>query len=215
MHFNKSKVLSYMILFLILFYTLMSNCLIVASASMSTEIPLVETAAATKTTIIPMSTQFMPTEKPTYVIDKTQEWRVNAIKEAIIKGTIKASETYFDVTEDERDLLARLVHCEANTESLECQKAVVSVIFNRLKDGTWGDSLEEVIFAKHQFTPATSGKIYNVEPTEQNYEAVDDVIQNGPTLPDNVKFFRADYHFKWENYVGYLVLDKTYFGYLK
>ena len=52
---------------------------------------------------------------------------------------------YYSVTEEERLLIAQLVYREANTESLECQKAIVSVLFNRLACGKWGDTIEEVI----------------------------------------------------------------------
>jgi hypothetical protein len=119
------------------------------------------------------------------------------------------------VTPEERLLLAQLVYREANLESLECQKAVVSVVFNRLDAGKWGDTLHEVIYYKNAFTPATSGLLEGVEPTDTNFEAVEFDIQNGPTLPTEVRYFRSGHHFSWENYEGYIVLDNTYFGYFK
>lgn len=119
------------------------------------------------------------------------------------------------VTPEERLLIAQLVYREANLESLDCQKAVVSVVFNRLDAGKWGNTLHEVIYYKNAFTPATSGLLEGVEPTDTNFAAVDFVIQNGPTLPTEVRYFRSDYHFSWENYEGYIVLDNTYFGYFK
>jgi hypothetical protein len=120
-----------------------------------------------------------------------------------------------EVTPEERLLLAQLVYREANLESLDCQKAVASVVFNRLDAGKWGDTLHEVIYYKNAFTPATSGLLEGVEPTDTNFEAVDFVIQNGPTLPTEVRYFRSGHHFSWENYEGYIVLDNTYFGYFK
>jgi spore germination cell wall hydrolase CwlJ-like protein len=120
-----------------------------------------------------------------------------------------------NVTPEERLLLAQLVYREANLESLDCQKAVVSVVFNRLDAGKWGDTLHEVIYYKNAFTPATSGLLEGVEPTDTNFEAVDFVIQNGPTLPTEVRYFRSGHHFSWDNYEGYIVLDNTYFGYFK
>lgn len=118
-----------------------------------------------------------------------------------------------DVTPEERLLLAQLVYREANTESLECQKAIVSVVFNRLDAGKWGDTIEEVVYYKNAFTPATSGLLEGVEPTATNYKAVDYVLENGPTLPTYVRYFRADRHFSWDGYECYIVLDHTYFGY--
>ena len=111
------------------------------------------------------------------------------------------------------ELLARLVHCEANTESLECQKAIVSVVLNRLEAGKWGDTLEEVIYYPNAFTPATFGELEEAEPTAENYEAVTWVLENGPTLPTYVRYFRSGHHHEWEGYEGYKVIDHVYFGY--
>lgn len=122
-------------------------------------------------------------------------------------------ETFYTVTEEERDLLAKLVFCEANTENLDCQKAIVSVVFNRLEAGKWGSSLEDVIFYPNAFTPATFGCLEDAEPTAENYEAVDYVLKNGPNLPTQVRYFRAGHHHRWEGYKGYIQIDGVYFGY--
>ena len=109
-------------------------------------------------------------------------------------------------------MIARLLYREAGAASLECQKMVVSVIFNRYDAAGEGTSLSDIVYAKGQFTPASL--LYRTTPTEQNYEAVDYVVKNGSVLPPYVRFFRADYHFNWSGYVGYTSLDGTYFGYL-
>ncbi len=118
----------------------------------------------------------------------------------------------YNITAKEREMLVRLVFTEANTESLECQKAVVSVVINRWKNGYWGDTLYDVIYAKNQFSAAH--KIATVTPTTNNYEAVDYVLKNGCTVPEYVLYFRANYHFKWKGYVPYKAIDHTYFGYI-
>lgn len=119
---------------------------------------------------------------------------------------------HYNITNVEREMIARLLYREAGAASLECQKMVVSVIFNRY-DAAGGDtSLSDIVYAKGQFTPASL--LYRTTPTEQNYEAVDYVVKNGSVLPSYVRFFRANYHFNWSGYVGYTSLDGTYFGYL-
>lgn len=118
----------------------------------------------------------------------------------------------YNVTAEEKDLLARLVFLEANTESLECQKAVISVVINRWENGYWGNTLHDVVYAKGQFSTAKNIPI--ATPTANNYEAVDYVLKNGSTLPEYVLYFRANYHFKWNGYVSYKNIDHTYFGYL-
>jgi spore germination cell wall hydrolase CwlJ-like protein len=139
--------------------------------------------------------------------------RTTITQEPVAEPT--APDPKYEVTPEERLLLAQLVYREANLESLECQKAVASVVFNRLDAGKWGDTLHEVIYYKNAFTPATSGLLEGVEPTDTNFEAVDFVLQNGPTLPTEVRYFRSGHHFSWDNYEGYIVLDNTYFGYFK
>lgn len=119
----------------------------------------------------------------------------------------------YTVTSVEREMLARLVHREANTESIDCQMAVVSVVFNRLESGYWGDTLEEVVYAENQFAPANL--LYCTTPTETNYEAVDCVLENGVTIDNYVLYFRANYHFDWDGYKPYMKIDHTYFGYIK
>lgn len=121
-------------------------------------------------------------------------------------------EPFYKVTDVEREMLARLVYREAGDSSLECQKMVISVVFNRYIAANGTMTLEEIIYQPGQFTPAPL--IYKTTPTELNYQAVDEVIMYGSILPYYIRFFRADYHFDWNGYVGYTDLDGTYFGYL-
>ena len=118
----------------------------------------------------------------------------------------------YNITSDEREMLARLVFLEANTESVECQRAIVSVVINRWQSGYWGNTLYNVVYAPNQFTPAP--RIASTTPTVTNYEAVDYVVQNGVTLPSYCLYFRANYHFNWPGYVGYAKIDDVCFGYM-
>lgn len=118
----------------------------------------------------------------------------------------------YNITSEEREMLARLVYREANTEDIECQKAIVSVVINRWQSGKWGSTLEDVIYAKSQFSPANI--LYRTTPNETNYNAVDEVIKNGTTLPYYILYFRANYHFNWYGYNAYTKMGDTCFGYL-
>ena len=90
---------------------------------------------------------------------------------------VEIEPTYvYSISSEEREMLARLVYLEANIESLECQKAVVSVVINRWQNGYWGDTLKDVVYAPNQFSPAYL--IPNTTPTNTNYEAVDYVLKN-------------------------------------
>lgn len=122
-------------------------------------------------------------------------------------------ETAYNITSVEREMLARLVFREGNTESIECQRAIVSVVINRWQSGLWGDALEEVVYAENQFEPANL--LYCTTPVETNYEVVDYIIENGVTIPEYVMYFRIQYHFKWDGYTPYKKIDHTYFGYME
>ena len=122
-------------------------------------------------------------------------------------------EPAYVVTSVEREMLARLVYREANTESVECQRAVVSVVINRWLSGIWGDTLVEVVYYPLQFSPANL--LYCTTPTETNYEVVDYVLENGVTIPEYVMYFRSDYHFSWSGYRTYKKIDDVCFGYMQ
>lgn len=147
-------------------------------------------------------------KEPEIVIEE-----VEIIKEVEVLVEVETEPVYaYSITSEEREMLARLVYREANTESFECQKAVVSVVINRWNSGQWGNTLEDVVYAKSQFSPA--GTLYRTTPNETNYRAVDEVIKTGVTLPTYILYFRADYHFNWTGYNAYTKIGDTCFGYL-
>lgn len=130
-----------------------------------------------------------------------------------LESVIQKSAYTYIITSEEREMLARLVYLEANSESLDCQKAIASVVINRWQNGHWGETLEKVVYYKNQFTPITY--INQITPNNTNYEAVDYVLKNGCTIPKYVLYFRANHHFKWDGYAAYAKIDDVCFGYLK
>lgn len=129
---------------------------------------------------------------------------------------------YYIVTAAERDMLATLVYLESSICSDDCQRAVASVIFNRLDSGRWkkdvnkdGEiTLYDIVYYPNAFSPAYLIEDYKDKTTQECYDAVDYVIQNGPTVPTYVRYFRTNYHFKWDGYKGYCDMDNVYFGYM-
>lgn len=138
---------------------------------------------------------------------------IKEVNKEIIKEVEKQPLYAYNITSMEREMLARLVYREANTENLECQMGVVSVIINRWQDGRWGNTLEDVVYSPYQFTPANL--LYQTTPTELNYTAVDLVLNNGCTLPPYCMYFRTDYHFDWQEYKPYTQIGYTCFGYFE
>lgn len=138
-------------------------------------------------------------------IIEIQEQVIQIYKEP--KAQIKVEEK---ITSADREMIARLLYLEGRGESIECQRAIVSVVINRLNSGYWGDTIKEVIYAKNQFEPAN--QIKNTTPTQVQYDAVDYVLENGITIPSWVLYFRASYHFNWQGYTKYEQMSNTYFG---
>ena len=59
-------------------------------------------------------------------------------------------------------LLAALIQAEAGSQPYEGQVSVGSVVMNRLRTGKYGPSIYNVIYAKGQFGPASSGQVANI-----------------------------------------------------
>ena len=78
---------------------------------------------------------------------------------------------YEEITAEERELLARVVYAESNTEPIEGQIAVAQVVLNRVRSASFPDTVSEVIYQERQFS--TAPILDSVTPTENNYAAVD------------------------------------------
>ena len=143
---------------------------------------------------------------------KAEIKEVEIEKEIIVE--VEKEPTYkYNVSSVEREMLARLVYLESNTENLECQMAVASVVINRWLDGRWGSTIASVIYSPYQFSPA--GLIHKTTPTETNYVAVDHILKNGSILPKYCMYFRSEYGFSeyWDGYAEYHQIGNMYFGY--
>ena len=126
-----------------------------------------------------------------------------------IEPQVVEPEPYLEMTEDDVYELATLVYLESGTESYECQKAIASVVIHRMQNDDL--TLQEVIYAKNQFSPAYL--VAESCPSDSTLAAVKDVLQNGPSIPNYVTFFRADYYHNWsELIIPYCVIDHTYFS---
>ena len=143
-------------------------------------------------------------------------------QQALSSTQPSVTKPHYKVTQEERMLIARIVTCEADEYSLDCQKAVASVIFNRLESGKWQKDMNDdgkitvydIIYYPNAFTPVQDGALDRcTAPSRSAYKAVDYVIQNGPTVPTQVRYFRDYYDFDWKNYANYTVIDDMHFGY--
>ena len=61
-----------------------------------------------------------------------------------------------------QELMASIIYCEAGNQPYEGQVAVGAVIMNRVKSGSYPDSIEDVIYQSGQFGPAATGWLNRV-----------------------------------------------------
>ena len=62
----------------------------------------------------------------------------------------------------EQELLAALIFCEAGNQSYDGQVAVGAVVMNRVRSGSFPDTITDVIYQSGQFTPAMTGWLDSV-----------------------------------------------------
>lgn len=98
------------------------------------------------------------------------------------------------ITDDEIEMLARLLFLEAGNQSVEGQRAVIEVVFNRLLSDEFPNTLNDVVYAKNQFSPAHL--IPSTTPTEEQYEVIQIVLTDTDTILDRgvVFFSRGQYN---------------------
>lgn len=167
-------------------------------AATTTTAPITTTTAATTTTV--PTTKAPETEKPvttpapttppsTTAAPTTKAPETTAPKSNEV-GAVPETAPAYSYTEEEYDLLCRIIHCEAGGEKLEGMIAVGTVIMNRVESSKFPNSIEGVLFQKGQFPPATSGKIYRITPNAKSCEAARRVLE-GERTDSRILYFRS------------------------
>ena len=91
------------------------------------------------------------------------------------------------LTEEERELLARVVWVEAQGECEEGQQAVAEVVLNRMASPDFGNTLKGVIYGEGQFRSVPF--LDDAEPYQAQYEAIERAIYGPYVLPEGVVHF--------------------------
>lgn len=104
---------------------------------------------------------------------------------AITAPVVVTESAAYTVTDEEREILYRIVEAEVTGEGdeavFEAKKNVASCILVRVDRG-WADgTVEGVVFEKKQFSPISDGRYWTVQITQQTRDAVDWVLENGAT----------------------------------
>lgn len=111
-------------------------------------------------------------------------------------GLIKvyAGETPLLITEEDKEVLLRIVEAEATCEDIKGRMLVANVILNRVVSEKFPDSITEVVFQNngvtYQFAPIKDGRFWSVTVSEETREAVERVL-TGEDYSQGAMYFAA------------------------
>jgi N-acetylmuramoyl-L-alanine amidase len=96
-------------------------------------------------------------------------------KSGIHKKESDSIDSFF-IKDEEKNLLARLVHAEAKGEPYDGKVAVAAVVLNRVEHKQFPDTIKGVIYQKNAFEPVLNGSI-NEPANKESYKAVEQALQ--------------------------------------
>ncbi|GGJ56958.1 spore germination cell wall hydrolase CwlJ-like protein [Anoxybacillus voinovskiensis] len=102
------------------------------------------------------------------------------------KTTVGKTNSKVSITAEERKLLAQIVQAETGfSEPFAGKVEVALVILNRVKNPAFPNTIKGVIYQKtnagYAFVPVRTGKLASIQPTKQDYAAVDRALALFPT----------------------------------
>ena len=128
------------------------------------------------------------------------------------------------VTDAEYRLFVCIVYCEAGGEKYDGQLGVANVILNRMYGAGWPNTLYDVIYQKHQFSPVKNGYLnkalaeydqgkFNTKWHESCFKAVDDALAGKNNIGNRMYFMtpKALEQNLGNNYYDKLVIGNTAF----
>jgi N-acetylmuramoyl-L-alanine amidase len=99
------------------------------------------------------------------------------------------------ISNEEKDLFARLVEAEAKGESYEGKVAVATVVLNRVDSTEFPDTISgvinEVVGNAYAFSPVQNGKI-NEPASDESIRAVEEALTRQDRLNDCIYFYNPD-----------------------
>jgi N-acetylmuramoyl-L-alanine amidase len=94
------------------------------------------------------------------------------------KNTVsKKAENRITVSDEEKDLLLRVVMAEAGGSTYELQRAVASAIVNRVISDVYPDTMMKVLKQKSQFSVMFDGALDRYPPSKSVTEAVEEALR--------------------------------------
>lgn len=117
-----------------------------------------------------------------------------ASNQRIIDVAVMEKEWKYEISEEDYQILLRIVEAEAGGEDTEGKMLVAGVVLNRVASEDFPDSVKEVVFQRSngtaQFSPVYSGRYDRVRISEDTVEAVERVLC-GEDLTEGALYFAA------------------------
>ena len=112
----------------------------------------------------------------------------NGQSSEVVKAPTEAVKVSSNASSYERDLLARLVRAEAESEPYAGKVAVAWVVLNRVESSQFPNSIKEVIYQSGQFSPVSNGAI-NQKADSESIRAVNEALNSDRSQGRGSLFF--------------------------
>lgn len=107
------------------------------------------------------------------------------------------TETAERFTEKEKYMLAKIAMAEAEGCRIKAKELVIRTVLSRIESDMFPNTVEEVIFQKNQFTPISDGRWNKVEPNEECWQALENVLISSESK--DILFFESCKGDSWHN----------------
>lgn len=131
----------------------------------------------------------------------------NEIQETERNASIVVLETttyYFEVTDEERELMERVVMSEGSILPIEGKQAIAQTIINRVRSNKFPNNVIEVISQPYQYSTADNGV-----PNTECKEAVEAALTY-EAYPTDMFYFRTGHYHSFAE--DYCKIGNTYFS---
>lgn len=106
-------------------------------------------------------------------------------KEFILEEKYKDKKHY---TDEDLELLARIIQVESGERSLEVKLAIANVVLNRVKSSKFPDTLSEVVYQSGQFPPTRKSNFKTLKINTNSYIAAKKALEGINNIDDCLFF---------------------------
>jgi N-acetylmuramoyl-L-alanine amidase len=105
----------------------------------------------------------------------------SGVDRSIDRSTLSRAGSGIAYSAEDRMLLAKLIHAEAEGEPYIGKLAVGAVVVNRVKSSAFPNTIKGVIYqidelGLYQFTPVEDGRLFYMTPSQESYKAADNAL---------------------------------------